>query len=463
LVKINEKSYLSLMLKRFKDFIIEKKLFQAGEKILVGMSGGIDSVVLCHLLHQSAIPFGMAHCNFKLRGEESDQDQEFVSRLSEHLQVPYYLHQFDTKEYASMHGISIQMAARDLRYTWFHKLLDENKYHWIATAHHGNDVLETILLNLSRGTGIAGFHGILPKQGKLIRPLLFLFKEEILRYARASDIHYREDSSNTSNKYHRNLIRNEVVPLLEKINPALKETMKSTAEKVGGVERFFIQKVNEIRNKIVSIQGDVVSINVLPLAEETEAPVILFELLSSYSFSWTDVLHILRSLENIPGKRFFSATHELVKDRDKLVITPLKNIERVEIFIQHTDQFIETPFGNLRQQIVESNNYTISPDPAVASLDLSKLAFPLLLRTWRSGDRFQPLGLKGTKKISDFLIDQKVPLNLKKRTLVLLSGNDIVWLANFRLHELYKVTANTKTVLEIRMMHDYMNKMNDQV
>jgi tRNA(Ile)-lysidine synthase len=435
---------------RFLSFINKHQLIQEGQRILAAVSGGIDSSVMVHLLHKTGIQFAIAHCNFGLRGEESDADELFVKKLAKKYKVPFYVQHFDTAAFAETEKVSIQMAARALRYEWFNKLLNQEGYDYIATAHHKNDLAETVLLNLTKGTGIAGFHGILPKNNKVIRPILFMEKADIYDYTAAHQLIWRDDSSNTSNKYQRNLIRNEVVPKLKEINPNFENTLSQTAEKITAIEEWFIRQVKQLEKSVVSQQEGNVFISFKEIAVQPESLVVLQEILKPYNFNYDQVKNIISVLSDEPGKIFNSPTHQLVKDREHLVISPknLENFRSAEI--AEGQQAYAGEHLKLSFEVVAAEGFKIPTDSHVACLDYALLQWPLHLRKWKDGDWFIPLGMNNKKKISDFLTDEKVPLNIKGQTQVLTSGGTIVWVVGKRIDNRFKITENTQQILVVR-------------
>lgn len=427
------------MLDRFHKYNTENGLFRPKDKLLVTVSGGVDSVVLCHLLKKSEVNFAIAHCNFGLRGKESDEDEAFVEELAEELEVNIHLKKFDTRAFIKESGISTQMAARALRYEWFAALAEQKGYDAVLTAHHQNDIIETILLNLVRGTGIAGLHGIKVKSGNLIRPLLFATKEEILKYAKEHQLKWREDSSNESTKYQRNLVRLEVIPLLKKINPNLEQTLQQSIEKISAAETIFNNYIEGCRIDFLTVKKNHTLIEYSFLHEESEPRIILFELLKPFGFNYTQANEIFESLNGAAGKKFFSPSHFLVKDREVLIITEKNDSEnREEVKIEVTCKNIFLPWSGQNLSLEITTGYNSKDPSSIAYLDYKKLKYPLLIRPWQPGDNFHPLGMNGKKKVSDFLNDLKIPVNLKKNISVLLSGKDIVWVVGLRIDEQYK-------------------------
>ena len=441
------------MLQKVSGFIESQNLCQPGNKILAAVSGGIDSVVLCEVLHQLKYDFAIAHCNFGLRAEDAEADQLFAKKLAKQYDVPFFTENFNTRTFAEQEKLSIQMAARTLRYQWFEQVRQQQGYDYIATAHHSNDLAETILLHLTRGTGIAGLHGIPAKNGHIIRPMLTVTKDDIYEYVTERKLIWREDVSNETTKYQRNKIRHEVIPVLKEINPSLEETMQQTAERVSHAESIVTAYIENLREQSIKEAENAWYVSLVPLQNATGLPVVLHELLRPFNFSYTVVLELVEALEGISGKQFDSPTHTLVKDRDQLVITPRNLSSFGSILINDGDTEVEA--GNLyfKLKYVDADKYKLNTKPHVAALDADQLKFPLKLRTWQEGDWFVPLGMNGKKKISDFLIDKKVPANLKPQTLVLVSDQSIAWIVNQRLDNRFKVTDKTERVVEISVGH----------
>jgi tRNA(Ile)-lysidine synthase len=439
------------MQQRFCQYISENNLFGLKDRVLLAVSAGIDSVTMCHLFHKAGYEFGIAHCNFGLRGEESDEDENFVKKLARKYKVPFFVRHFDTKSFAEKEKISTQMAARDLRYAWFSELLTKENYVAVASAHHQNDVLETVLLNLTKGTGLAGLHGIKPKNGNVIRPLLFATRDDICEYVTEHQLSWREDSSNESNKYQRNLLRNEVIPLLKKVNPNLEHTMQQTVEKMEAAEKIVTDHIKKAGERIIRKEGEVTFLDFQKLSGEKENLLILFELLKSFGFNYADVKNIWEALGGESGKRFESPTHTLVKDRAALVITVKDLKEFMSFDIQDDIKEINNGAFKLSFQKVENKNFSIPSSRDTAVLDMEKMDFPLELRKWKEGDWFCPLGMNKKKKLSDFFIDNKVPLNLKDKIWVITSKGSIAWIPGYRIDERFKITDKTKKLLIIKM------------
>jgi len=436
------------MLNEFLTFINKQNLIQPSQKVLLAVSGGMDSVVMCDLFSKAKLNFAIAHCNFGLRGEESNEDEMFVKKLSIKYKVPFFVTTFQTTDFAENEKISTQMAARILRYEWFEKIRTQHQFDYIATAHHQNDVLETVLLNLTKGTGIAGLHGIRVKNGHIIRPVLFAEKESIFEYVVENQIIWREDSSNESNKYQRNLIRNEVVPLLKQINPNLENTIQQTIERISAVEDIFEQEMEMLRKQITWSDSQAIYVNYKAIQTLSQPVIKLAELLKPYNFSYQQSQDIVEAFDKEAGKMFLTPTHTLVKDRTELVITP-KNLQAFTSKTIETNNVV-VEFGDRMLNIGEfteiEEDFVVPTAKKLACLDADKIRFPLQLRKWKEGDWFCPLGMNKKKLISDFLIDQKVPLNLKKEVYLLTSNGSIVWVIGFRIDDRFKVTEKTTKV-----------------
>jgi tRNA(Ile)-lysidine synthase len=437
-------------LKELKQFIEAKNLFSRHDLILLAVSGGIDSTVMAHLFHQAKFRVAIAHCNFGLRGKESDEDAIFVKKLALQLNVPYFSKKFDTEKFASENGISIQMAARDLRYDWFEKLRQEKKFDYIATAHHLDDQAETVLINLIRGTGIAGLHGIPVKNGTIIRPMMFAYRRDIEQYAGKHKIGYRTDHSNSETKYRRNKIRHDVIPLLRSINPEFTHGLTDTIRRIGEFEQIGIGAMKNWCREAMTQKGINTVVEINFLLNSTPAEPYAWGLLSPFGFNETQVSNLLDCLEKEKRQTFYSSTHRLVKDRGKLVISPIEPIvhnKSVKIGLFAHKKKISKPLSLRFERISDINNYEIPATGRIASLDFSKLQFPLTIRKWTHGDAFFPLGMRKKKKVSDFFIDQKFSLNDKENTWLLCSGKEIAWIIGHRIDHRYRITAATREVL----------------
>jgi len=441
------------MLDQFRSFIRDNHLIRKSDKILLTVSGGIDSSVMLDLFMRAGYDCGIAHCNFILRGNESDEDEDFVRDLSYKYGIKFYYNRFNTEEYAEDQNISIQMAARKLRYDWFEKVRKLHPFDLIATAHNQDDVLETFFINLSRGSGIRGLTGIKAISGRIIRPLLFAPRTMIEAYSNKYSISFREDSSNASEKYIRNKIRHKILPLFEAINPSFRNTLMETIQKLRDAEEIYTDEINLRRNEIVTEKDDVLSISLERLRDLPQRKTYLFEFLSEYHFTPKQIVDIDESVNATSGKQFFSTTHRLVKDRSEMIITPIGDEEYRKYYIAEGTDRIYEPV-HLEFIIIENTpGFRIPSEPNIACLDFDLLTFPLLIRKWQSGDYFRPLGMKHRKKLSDFLVDQKISIVEKENLWLLLNNEDIVWVINQRIDERYKISSETRQVLMIKSVN----------
>jgi tRNA(Ile)-lysidine synthase len=435
-----------LPVNRFTQFIAQNNLFSADNKILAAVSGGMDSVIMAHLLKAAGFNFSIAHCNFQLRGDEATNDQAFCNDLALQLRVPFHTINFDTVKYVSDNKVSTQMAARNLRYQWFEQLRQQHGYSVIALAHHQNDAIETILLNLTRGTGIAGMHGILPKNGTLVRPLLFLTRGEIQQIITDSRLAFVEDSSNASAKYARNKIRLEVIPKLKELNPNLENTFNHNLEHFRSLELLLQQRVTELKSELFIQHDKEVHIPLTKIKTIEPKRLLLFNLLQEYGFNETSIDDLIASLDKHSGRVFESAGYNLLLDRDRLIISQKKSVLLKPVLI--TEMTHEVDYGSYKLTLLHDDSpLIVKNNPMAASVDAELLLYPLTLRTWQQGDYFYPIGMRTRKKLSDFFIDQKVPLHEKNNIPLLVNANgELIWIGGYRPDDRYKVTKNTKKV-----------------
>jgi len=438
------------MLDKLNQFISNNGLFTKKDKLLLAFSGGIDSVVLAHLLKDAGYNFELAHCNFKLRGKESDADEKFCEDFAKKNKLKIRCAQFNTKAYVKKSGASVQMAARELRYNWFIEQAKQNKFNFILTAHHANDNIETLLINLIRGTGINGLKGIPHKQNMIARPLLFASKDLITDYAKKNKLTYRNDSSNDEVKYKRNYLRHEIVPGLKKLNPALENTFENNIRLFKQSATVVKQFVNEKREEIVTEKDGCYQIDVKKLLKEESAELLLHEWLSPKGFNSSQTEQILKSLAaKLSGKLFFSETHKALIDRDFIFIEKTNDkISDKEFLIKDLSDFKKLPF-KVNAGLTSSKK--IISQKKVAQIDFEKRGFPLKIRKWKAGDKFMPLGMNGFKKISDFLINQKLNRFEKENIWLLLSKNEVVWVIGQRLDDRYKINPDTKKILKLEL------------
>jgi len=437
------------MFKQFEEYIEKEKLISADDTLLIAVSGGIDSMVLLELFQKTFNGnLAVAHCNFKLRGNESDLDEKFIIDYCTENNLKFFTTSFETEKYAQSHGISIQMAARDLRYAWFEKLATENNYNKVALAQHLDDQVETLFINLIRGTGIAGIHGILPKNGNLIRPLLFANREMIQQYQIKNSIPFREDESNKSDKYIRNYIRHNISTEFEKLSPNFAFTLNENIARFKEVEDFYKFAIKKNLKEIIIPENESIYIDIVRLRNFDFVELHLRELLSDKGFNndtINKVYHLLSKANS--GKLFTSETHELLFNRNQIIIRK-KQKEVQEEYLINKDENISIPLNLTFEQI----NHKLSSYKApsnIAFFDFDKLMFPLKLRKWKKSDSFIPFGMTGRKKLSDFFIDKKLSNFEKEDIWILESGDEIVWILGHRTDNRYRITKNTKYIYKI--------------
>ena len=430
------------MIYKVERFIDEHRLLQHGDKVLVAISGGADSVALLVALRKLGYACEAIHCNFHLRGEESNRDEQFTKDLCERLGTVLHIVHFDTAEYAREKGISIEMAAREQRYTAFKEHRRATDAKAIAVAHHRDDSAETLLLNLTRGTGIKGLRGIQPRNGNIIRPLLCVGRDEILDYLKWRGESYVTDSTNLTSDYTRNKIRLEVIPRLAEINPSILSTLAATAQRIGDAERIYRHAIEEAIERVK--HGD--EIDIEALAKEPSPATLLHEILSPHGFNSAQVDDIWNSMKSEGGRQFHAAEWDAIKDREKLIIVQKKEIKQLDMLLP-TDGWIDTQQGTLAITRATFNG-DIPKQRNIACLDIDRLHLPLTLRHTRNGDRFAPFGMHGTKLVSDYLTDRKKNLLEKEMQLVVTDAKgEIVWVVNERPSARCCVTERTKELL----------------
>jgi len=471
--KFSIKKMVHTVAQEFFHFLQQYPLI-ARKQWLVAVSGGLDSVVLCYLCKQNNVPFAMAHCNFQLRGTESDRDKDFVISLAKAMDKTLFQKDFDTKEYMAKTGKSVQVAARDLRYTWFNELLSNNAnpqppiydhhplfvndhsplsttYSLLATAHHANDNIETVLMNLFRGTGIKGLRGIQPVHDKIIRPLLGITKEAMLEYAKAQGLSWVEDSSNSSDKYTRNFIRNQVMPLMEQVIPRDEMGFEKSLEMLAEAEMLYDEAIAQHKKKLVEIKGSETHIPVLKLAASKPLKSIVYEIIKPFGFSSAQTDEVISLLESESGKYVASATNRIIRNRSWLIIAPQKTENAGFVLIEKGEEHISFAEGEFNIQSSTFNpQFSISKSADVALLDVAAIQFPIILRPWKQGDYFYPLGMMKKKKLSRFFIDQKISKTDKEKIWVIESNKKILWVVGHRIDERFKVTDATSAVVRMQ-------------
>lgn len=436
------------MKEQIQQYIIQHQLLSGEKPVVVGISGGADSVALLHILVSLGYKCIAAHCNFNLRGDESFRDEQFTIDFTKRLQVPLCKISFETNKYAQENRLSVEMAARELRYRWFEELLNTYDADAVAVAHHRDDSVETLLINLTRGSGLTGLTGIKPKNGNVVRPLLCVSREDIYTYIEKNGLEYVTDSSNSSDIYTRNFIRLKVIPLLEEINPSVKASLARTANHLYDASLIYNHSIEEARKVIT--QNNRLSISAL-LSFPAPAT-ILYEMLKPYGFSRTVCESIFTVLDKDSGKIFYSSTHRLLKDRSDLLIDVLSGEDNRAYLINLEDDNVDLPVELKPEIVVIKEDYQIEKDKKFAYFDFDKLSFPLVLRHWQEGDWFVPFGMKGKKKISDYFSDKKFSLFDKEKTWLLCSGQDVIWIVGERTDNRYRIEKTTKRVLKLKFI-----------
>jgi tRNA(Ile)-lysidine synthase len=440
------------MIEKWIRHLESSQLFSSSDTLLVGVSGGIDSVVLLDLLNSTGLAFSVAHCNFRLRGEESDLDEKFVKELAERYEKPYFSQTFDTAEFASDHGISIEMAARDLRYNWFEEIRRTHHFNWILVAHNSDDQVETFFLNLARGTGITGLTGMKAINGKVVRPLLFASRKEIETYASDHKLQFREDSSNALTVYQRNRIRHLLLPIMEELNPSFRATMQETISHLRDTTSIYFQAIDRAKEMVVQVIPDSdLALSIAELQLLHPLSTYLFEFLKPFHFNGDVVEEMVNALEGQSGKQFFSTTHRAVLDREVLLIQKLTELSDARFYLDEDLERLEHPVRLVISSQIRTDSLKLNTAASTALIDKDKLQFPLILRPWQKGDSFQPLGMKGMKKLSDFFVDEKFSLTDKESCWLLANGEEIIWIVGVRLDDRYKITPKTTNVLVISL------------
>lgn len=431
------------MLQKFQNHINTNLSFLKGSKLLLAISGGIDSMVLLYLCHELKLDIRVAHCNFQLRGDESDEDEKFVKYQCEMMDVLLFVNRFDTKKFAEQQKLSIQVVARNLRYEWFNTLLINNNYDYILTAHHLDDSLETFLINFTRGSGLDGLTGIPKQNGNIVRPLLVFSRNEIETFAKENNIDWREDSSNASNKYLRNKLRHDVIPVLKELNPSLLDSFENTVSSLQQAKSLVNDAARMVYKQVVS-EEDTIKIDIVKLIAFQNHKAYLYQWLCEYGFTDWDAVYDLINSQS--GKQVFSESYILLKDRNFLILFPKQNeSEPIHFSIAKDQKEVKFP---LKLSFCNVDDISV-PSTNVIFVDEAKLQFPLIIRKWQEGDWFYPHGMNGKKKLSKFFKDEKFSLLDKSNTWLLCSENQIVWVVGKRQDERFKVDVSTTKILKI--------------
>ena len=440
-------------------YIKKENLFQPKDELLIAVSGGADSSVLCALCAAEGYHFSIAHCNFKLRGEESDRDEAFVRALGLKYGVEVFVKEFDTLGIAAERKTSVEETARNLRYDWFKELTtcgrdpEKKDFDFLLTAHHADDNAETVLMNFLRGTGIKGLRGILPKHGNIIRPILFARRKEIEEFALQNNIDFITDSSNAASNYTRNFFRNDLIPAIEKVFPKVSENILNNIERFSGIEYLYEKSTDEIKENLVEKKGAETHIPVLKLAKTKPLGTVIYEIIKEYGFAASQVPETEKLLTSESGKYIVSATHRILRNRKWLIIGPLQSADADvhHIIEEHTASVI---FSGGEIKFTQClNPAVLSTNADTAYIDTAKLTYPLLLRKWKQGDYFYPLGMSKKKKLSRFFSDIKLSLAQKEKVWVIESDKKIVWVVGHRIDDRFKITALTKDILKQDLIH----------
>jgi tRNA(Ile)-lysidine synthase len=443
------------MLREFISYIEENRLYGSEGRILMAVSGGIDSMVMSHLFIAAGIPAAVAHCNFSLRGKESDLDEAFVRKFAAKHKIPFHTVKFDTTRYAAEKGISIQMAARELRYRWFEEVRSENGYQSVALAHNLNDNVETFLINLTRGTGIAGLTGMRPRFKNLVRPLLFASRKAITEYSDQNRIKFREDRSNSDVKYTRNKLRHNIIPLFRELNPSFDTTVTETAERLGEINDIVTEYILETRNKVRSHHNEMVSFNAPELKSLIDKRTVLFELFRPYGLSSVQVDELIKLIKSRSGKKLLTRSHVITRNRNEILVSLADKSTEYRYEAPSIGSLQKVP-GIISAKIKsKGSRFRIPSSSSVACLDAGKLDYPLIVRKWLPGDHFYPLGMRSGKKLSDHFIDRKYSIPQKENQLILESSGRIAWIIGDRIDDRFKVTETTKKVAVIRYDSGY--------
>ena len=440
------------MLEEFKRYIKETLCLTGAEKMILAVSGGIDSVCMAYLFKNTGFTFAIAHCNYGLRGDESDSDELLIKQLADTFEVPFYSIHFNTKEYAQLQKVSIQVAARELRYSWFENLRRKFNYDFVAVAHNADDAIETFFINLIRGCGINGITGIKARNEHVLRPVLFAHRSEIVEFCTEHNISFRTDSSNLTDKYLRNRIRNSIIPDFEKEAADFKKTMNENLNRFDDAAKLYNFAVEKIISDILNTnEPNKHLVSISKLVESPSPKTILFETLKRYQFSGKTSEDVFFNLAGISGKTFFSNQFRLIKDREYLIICRLDQANDQKYYVDQDTLEIHEPY-HMNFSFHDSDGYEFSINKSIADFDADQLVFPLMFRRWQHGDYFKPLGLRNMKKVSDYFTDKKLSLYDKENCWILTSAGEIIWLIGYRIDDRFKITDKTMRVLRVEII-----------
>ena len=444
------------LLKRFRDNIQREQLFGEKDRLYLAVSGGLDSVLLCHLCVDAGYDIHLLHMNFQLRGAESDRDEEFVRSLAARLSVPCSTRQVDAELYASTHRCSIQEAARELRYAWFEEMRakDPQQPAWILTAHQQNDNYETSLYHFVLGTGIHGIRGILPRHQKIIRPLLWASRSELVDYAEQNNLEWVEDSSNATEKYTRNYLRHQIIPALERVHPRVRENLAANIDRFRETELIFNDAIQRYRNKWMQARGEEYHLPVLAIQKTAARKTVLYELLKDFGFSASQLEEILSLLDAENGRYLSSKTHRIIRNRNWLVLAPVDIRGLTPCWVDGTGQW-QLPGGLLQIRKRDQLPARWVNDPNTSIVPAASFSFPVQCRQWKPGDYFYPFGLRKKKKLARFFIDQKLSTTQKEQQLVLESAGKIIWLPGLRLDDRFRCTGHEDAWLELTWLPNH--------
>jgi len=453
---------------RFRENISENNLLSPKDKLLLAVSGGVDSVVLCELCKQAGYDFTIAHCNFQLRGAESERDEKFVRGLGDKYKIEVKVKKFETERFAKENKMSVQEAARSLRYEWFDELISklrvqsdeptidsrltthDSRLTHLLTAHHADDNAETVLMNFCRGTGLHGLTGIPVSYGNTKRPLLIFTKNELIQFAKENNLDFVEDSSNSSSKYTRNLFRNKIIPAISKVYPQVNENLNDNIKRFNEIEKLYRIALVDIKKKLVKKKGTEWHIPVRQLMSYDNRAMI-YEIIADFGFSEKQIDEVIKLAESDSGKYIDSpaTNYRIIRHRHWFIISPVQSVESAIVIIEKDDKEITFQAGEITIENIETSNFKPQTSNNIACLDAKAINYPLILRKWKTGDYFYPLGMKKKKKISRFFIDQKMSKTEKEKTWVIEMDKKIIWVVGKRIDERFKVTEKTRSVIKI--------------